>query len=160
MADRYVLEDAVGIDDTKDLLVDGEAIAEIAILPGDSDLFKAQLTDLIAQANRALQRNSKPQATPSPAPTSLPTGLVNDVDDLSAAGFLVQHCVPFIGPEIGSELLKIVKRIDIVAKVYPLPPTVEAYRLALHLMLQIAAKHQDAFCTMMERIVNDESCKI
>ena len=38
---------------------------------------------------------------------------------------------------------------------YPLPPTVEVYRLALHLVLQVAAEHQRAFCAKLEEALGE-----
>jgi len=81
--------------------------------------------------------------------------LVNDIDETRAGDFLATHHVPIISPEIGIELIKIVKRLEIVQTVYPLPPTVEVYHLALHLMLQIAAEHQRAFCARLERALDE-----
>jgi hypothetical protein len=63
--------------------------------------------------------------------------------------------VPIVSPDIGVELIKIVKRLDIVAQVYPLPPTVEVYRLALYLLLQVAAEHQRAFCAKLEEALGE-----
>ena len=78
-------------------------------------------------------------------------GLVDDIDAEGAGGFLAAHYVPIISPDIGIELIKIVKRLEIVQQVYPLPPTVDVYRLALHLVLQVAAEHQRAFCEKLEQ---------
>ena len=47
-------------------------------------------------------------------------------------------------------MIKIVKRLEIVNPVYPLPPTVDVYRLALHLILKVAMEHQAAFCSKLE----------
>ena len=80
-------------------------------------------------------------------------GLVNDIDEKGAGGFLAAHHVPIISPDIGVELIRVVKRLEVVEKVYPLPPTVDVYRLALHLVLQVAAEHQGAFCTKLERVL-------
>jgi hypothetical protein len=65
------------------------------------------------------------------------------------------HHVPIIGPDMGIELIKVVKRLEIVHGVYPLPPTVEVYRLALHLVLQVAAEHQRAFCAKLEEALGE-----
>lgn len=78
-------------------------------------------------------------------------GLVNDIDEKGAGDFLASHHVPIIGPEMGMALINVVKRLEVVQKVYPLPPTVDVYRLALHLVLQVAAEHQRAFCTKLEQ---------
>ena len=78
-------------------------------------------------------------------------GLVDDIDAEGAGGFLAAHYVPIISPDIGIELIKVVKRLEIVQQVYPLPPTVDVYRLALHLVLQVAAEHQRAFCERLEQ---------
>jgi hypothetical protein len=80
-----------------------------------------------------------------------PPGLVNDIDEKGAGIFLAADHVPIIGPEMGAELIKIVKRLEAVRPVYSLPPTVDVYRLALHLILQVAAEHQRAFCAKLER---------
>jgi hypothetical protein len=84
-------------------------------------------------------------------PTVAIPGLVNDIDETGAGGFLAAHHVPIIGPDMGIELIKVVKRLEVVQQVYPLPPTVEVYRLALHLVLQVAAEHQRAFCAKLEQ---------
>jgi hypothetical protein len=81
--------------------------------------------------------------------------LVNDIDETGAGGFLAAHHVPIISPDIGMELIKIVKRLDVVGRVYPLPPTVEVYRLALYLLLQVAAEHQRAFCAKVEEVLGE-----
>jgi hypothetical protein len=67
--------------------------------------------------------------------------MVNHIDETAAAAFLAAHHVPIIGPDMGIELIKVVKRLDLVHGVYFLPPTVEVYRLVLHLVLQVAAEH-------------------
>ena len=80
------------------------------------------------------------------------------IDDLAveAAGqFLAAHHVPLVSPEMGAELIKIVKRLDVVSAVYPLPPTVGVYRLARHLILKVAADHQNAFCARLEDALGD-----
>ena len=64
---------------------------------------------------------------------------------------LLHITVPIISPDIGIELIKVVKRLEVVQQVYPLPPTVDVYRLALHLVLQVAAEHQRAFCEKLEQ---------
>src|ERR1035441_8890210 len=63
-------------------------------------------------------------------------GLVDDIDAEGAGGFLAAHHVPIISPDIGIELIKVVKRLEIVQQVYPLPATVDVYRLALHHVLR------------------------
>jgi hypothetical protein len=132
------------------ILVDGEPVARIEVLPGD--LNAVRLTDLMSAANRGLGRQS-----PGPAPTAAQTipGLVNDIDETGAGGFLAAHHVPIIGPDMGVELIKVVKRLEVVHGVYPLPPTVEVYRLALHLVLQVAAEHQRAFCAKLEEALGE-----
>ena len=84
-------------------------------------------------------------------PTVAIPELVDDIDAEGAGGFLAAHHVPIISPDIGIELIKVVKRLEIVQQVYPLPPTVDVYRLALHLVLQVAAEHQRAFCAKLEQ---------
>ena len=81
--------------------------------------------------------------------------LIDDIDDTRAADFLVRRHVPFVGPEIGMELLKIIRRLEVVEKVYPLSDTLKAYKLALTLVVQVASKHQQAFCTMVEGVLNE-----
>jgi hypothetical protein len=78
-------------------------------------------------------------------------GLVDDIDAQGAGDFLAAHHVPIISPDIGIELIKVVKRLEVVQQAYPLPPTVDVYRLALHLVLQVAADHQRAFCEKLEQ---------
>ena len=82
-------------------------------------------------------------------------GLVNDIDEAGAGDFLAAHHVPIISPDMGIELIKVVKRLEIVQQVYPLPPTVDVYRLALHLVLQVAAEHQRAFCAKLEAALGE-----
>ena len=53
--------------------------------------------------------------------------LANDIDETGAGGFLAAHHVSIIGPDMGIELIKVVKRLEVVQEVYPLPPTVEIY---------------------------------
>lgn len=130
------------------ILVDGEPVARIEVLPGE--LNDAKIADLISAANRGLNRQGS-----GPAPAQAIPGLVNDIDETGAAGFLAAHHVPIIGPEMGMELIKVVKRLEVVQKVYPLPPTVEVYCLALHLVLQVAAEHQRAFCARLEQALGE-----
>lgn len=132
--------------DDQAILVDGEPVARIETLPGE--LNRAKLADMISAANQGMERQDR-----SPA-QSIP-GLVNDIDETAAGGFLAAHHVPIVSPDIGSELIKIVKRLDIVEQVYPLPPTVEVYRLALYLLLQVAAEHQRAFCAKLEEALGE-----
>ena len=115
------------------------------------DLNAARLT---SAANRGVRRQG-PGPVPGPAPVQAIPGLVNDIDETGAGGFLAAHHVPIIGPDMGIELIKIVKRLEIVQGVYPLPPTVEVYRLALHLVLQVAAEHQRAFCAKLEEALGE-----
>ncbi len=81
--------------------------------------------------------------------------MIDDFDITGAGTFLAAHHVPFVSPEMGTELIKIVKRLDVVSAVYPLPPTVEVYRLALHLVLKVAMEHQSAFCTKLEDALDE-----
>jgi hypothetical protein len=106
----------------------------------------------MSAANRGVGR----QVTgPAPTPAQPIPGLVNDIDEAGAGGFLAANHVPIIGPDVGIELIKVVKRLEVVAGVYPLPPTVEIYRLALHLVLQVAAEHQRAFCAKLEEALGE-----
>jgi hypothetical protein len=132
------------------ILVDGQPVARIEILPGELD--DARLTDLMSAANRGVGRQGP---CPGPAPVQPIPGLVNDIDEAGAGGFLAAHHVPIIGPDMGIELIKVVKRLEVVHGVYPLPPTVEVYRLALHLVLQVAAEHQKAFCAKLEAALGE-----
>jgi hypothetical protein len=124
------------------ILVDGQPVARIEVLPGE--LNAAKVADLISAANRGIGGQG-------PSPTQAIPGLVNDIDETGAGGFLAAHHVPIINPDMGIEIIKVVKRLEIVQTVYPLPPTVEVYRLALHLVLQVAAEHQRAFCAKLEQ---------
>ena len=124
------------------ILVDGQPVARIEVLPGE--LNAAKVADLISAANRGIGGQG-------PSPTQAIPGLVNDIDETGAGGFLAAHHVPIIGPDMGIEIIKVVRRLEIVQTVYPLPPTVEVYRLALHLVLQVAAEHQQAFCAKLEQ---------
>ena len=132
------------------ILVDGQPVARIEVLPGDLNV--ARLTDLMSAANRGIGRQG-----PDPGSASVQAipGLVNDIDETGAGGFLAAHHVPIIGPDMGIELIKVVKRLEVVHGVYPLPPTVEVYRLALHLVLQVAAEHQRAFCAKLEEALGE-----
>ena len=136
------------------ILVDGQPVARIEVLPGE--LNDAKVTDLVAAANRGTGRQG-PAPGPGPAPTAAQAipGLVNDIDETGAGSFLAAHHVPIIGPDMGIELIKVVKRLGVVHGVYPLPPTVEVYRLALHLVLQVAAEHQRAFCAKLEEALGE-----
>ena len=124
------------------ILVDGQPVARIDVLPGE--LNAAKVADLISAANRDTGRQG-------PSPTQAIPRLVNDIDESGAGGFLAAHHVPIINPDMGIEIIKVVKRLEVVQQVYPLPPTVEVYRLALHLVLQVAAEHQRAFCAKLEQ---------
>jgi len=115
------------------ILIDGEPVARIELLRGE--FAEARVADLLSAANRGI----RPQVATAPAAPAIP-GLVDDIDQAGAGGFLAAHHVGIVGPEMGIELIKILKRLEVVAKVYPLPPTVEIYRLALHLVLQVAAE--------------------
>src|ERR1017187_18953 len=126
----------------KAILVDGQPVARIEVLPGE--LNAAKVADLISAANRGIGGQG-------PSPTQAIPGLVNDIDETGAGGFLAAHHVPIISPDMGIEIIKVVKRLEVVQQVYPLPPTVEVYRLALHLVLQVAAEHQQAFCAKLEQ---------
>ena len=125
------------------ILVDGQPVARIEVLPGE--LNDAKVADLMSAANRGTGRQG-----PGPTPAQPIPGLVKDIDETGAGGFLAAHYVPIIGPDMGIELIKVVKRLEVVHGVYPLPPTVEVYRLALHLVLQVAAEHQRVFCAKLE----------
>lgn len=128
------------------ILVDGHPVARIDPLSGGLD--EAKIADLISAANRGIG-HQKP-ASQAPA---IP-GLVNDIDEKGSGDFLAAHHVPIISPDIGLELIKIVRRIEVVKRVYPLP-TVEVYVLALHLILQVAAEHQRAFCAKVEEVLGE-----
>jgi hypothetical protein len=130
------------------ILVDGQPVARIGVLPGE--LNDAKFADLMSAANRGAGRQG-PAPGRGVAPAQAIPGLLNDIDETGAGGFLAAHHVPIIGPDMGIELIKVVKRLEVVQGVYPLPPTVEVYRLALHLVLQVAAEHQQAFCTKLEQ---------
>ena len=130
------------------IFVDGQPVARIEILPGEFN--DAMLADLVSAANRGLGR----QGTGT-APAQAVPGFVNAIDETGAGAFLAAHHVPIIGPEMGMELIKVVKRLEVVHGVYPLPPTVEVYRLALHLVLQVATEHQRAFCAKLEEALGE-----
>jgi hypothetical protein len=83
--------------------------------------------------------------------------VVDDFQVSAAADFLVAHNVPMVGPEVGERLLHIIRRLDVVSKVYPLSPTLEVYRVALRLVVNLAADHQKAFCDTMEDLLKDEN---
>src|ERR1035438_7524616 len=70
------------------VLVDGQPVARIEVLPGD--LNAARLTDLMSAANRGIRRQS-----PGTAPTAAQAipGLVNDIDETGAGGFLAANHV-------------------------------------------------------------------
>src|ERR1022692_4487760 len=65
------------------ILVDGQPVARIEVLPGELD--DARLTDLMSAANRGVGRQG-----PGPAATAAQPipGLVNDIDEAGAGGFL------------------------------------------------------------------------
>ena len=88
-----------------------------------------QPVDRVETPSGELDGAQAPDTIPAASP-----GLVNDIDETGAGDFLAAHHVPIISPDIGSELIKIVRRLEVVQQVYPLPPTVEVYRLALHLL--------------------------
>src|ERR1039457_3806376 len=102
------------------ILVDGQPVARIEVLPGE--LNDARVADLISAANRGTGRQG-PTPGPGPAPAQAIPGLVNDIDEAGSGVFLAAHHVPITGSEMGLELIKIVKRLEVVAGVYPLPPT-------------------------------------
>ena len=85
------------------------------------------------------------------------SAIVDDLDPAGAAKFLVDHHVPIVGTDMGQELIKIAKRLEVVRKVYDLPSNVEAYRLAIHLVLEIAAVHQGAFCDHLENLLDGKN---
>lgn len=97
------------------IFVDGQPVARIEILPGEFN--DAMLADLVSAANRGLGR----QGTGT-APAQAVPGFVNDIDETGAGAFLAAHHVPIIGPEMGMELIKVVKRLEVVHGVYPLLP--------------------------------------
>jgi hypothetical protein len=134
------------------ILVDGQPVARIEFFPGE--INDAKFADLMSAANRGAGRQG-PAPGPGLAPAQTIPGLVNDIDEVSAGGFLAAHHVPIIGPDMGIELIKVVKRLHVVHGVYPLPPTVEVYRLALHLVLRVAAEHQRAFCAKLEEALGE-----
>src|ERR1035438_10082142 len=76
------------------ILVDGQPVARIEVLQGD--LNAARLTDLMSAANRGIGRQGP---GPGPAPTQPIPGLVSDIDETGAGGFLAAHHVPIIGPD-------------------------------------------------------------
>src|ERR1017187_7452316 len=76
------------------ILVDGQPVARIEVLPGE--LNDARLTDLMSAANRGTSRQG---SGPGPAPAQAIPGLVNDIDETGAGGFLAAHHVPIIGPD-------------------------------------------------------------
>jgi hypothetical protein len=88
-----------------------------------------------------------------PNPELLP--LIDDLDMAGAGEFLAAHHVPIVSPEMGERIINVVKRLEAVREVYPLPSTVEAYKLALHLVLAIATEHQRAFCTRLESALDE-----
>src|ERR1035438_1711667 len=92
------------------ILVDGQPVARIEILPGE--LNAAKVADLIAAANRGIGGQG-------PSPIQAIPGLVNDIDETGAGGFLAAHHVPIINPDMGIEIIKVVKRLEIVQTVYP-----------------------------------------
>jgi hypothetical protein len=130
------------------ILIDGEPVARIQFMPGE--FAEARVADLLSAANRGI----RPQTQTAPVVPTIP-GVVDEIDHAGAGGFLAGHHVPIIGPDMGIELIKIVKRLEIVEKVYPLPPAVDVYRLALHLVVTVAADHQRAFCTRLERVLDE-----
>lgn len=134
------------------ILVDGQPVARIEVLQGE--INEAKVADLMSAANRGTGRQG-PAPSPGPASARAIPGLVNDIDETGAGGFLAAHHVPIVGPDMGIELIKVVKRLEVVHGVYPLPPTVEVYRLALHLVLQVAAEHQRAFCAKLEEALGE-----
>lgn len=77
--------------------------------------------------------------------------MVNDLDD--AAAFLVSHHVPMIGPDAGDLLVRILSRLEVVRKVYPLPSTVETYRMALLMAVELASRHQTTFLSHVEHLI-------
>src|ERR1022692_2911866 len=100
------------------ILVDGQPVARIEVLKGE--LNEAKVADLISAANRGTGRQD---SGPGPAPAQAIPGLVNDIDETGAGGFLAAHHVPIIGPDMGIELIKVVKRLEVVHGSTPfLPP--------------------------------------
>src|SRR5664279_1209087 len=102
------------------ILVDGQPVARIEVLPGE--LNDAKIADLISAANRGTGRQG-PGPAPGPAAAQAIPGLVDDIDEAGAGGFLAAHHVPIIGPDMGVELIKVVKRLEVVHGVYPVSYT-------------------------------------
>jgi CTP:molybdopterin cytidylyltransferase MocA len=128
------------------ILVDGEPVARVELLAEVAN--DPAVVEMISAANRGAQPQEQGLAQTIPA-------LVNDLDETGAATFLAAHDVPIISPDIGAELIRIVKRLEVVQEVYPLPPTLDVYRLALYLVLQVAAEHQRAFCEKLEKVLGE-----
>lgn len=139
-----------------ELLENGRPIAKIDPdgVPNDG-LNPVRLRNLFSALEFAFKPKPKQpsKAEVKSAERVISTNVIDDIDDTDAAGFLVKHHVPFIGPDMGTEIIKIVRRLDTVGRVYPLSPTLEAYRMSLHLILQVATKHQAEFCKMMEGVL-------
>ena len=68
------------------ILVDGQPVARIEVLSGD--LNGAKVADLISAANRGIGRQGPKAAQAIP-------GLVNDIDEAGAGGFLAAHHTPW-----------------------------------------------------------------
>ena len=140
---KYTVED-------EDILVDGEPIAQVELLIGE--LNECRLKDLIAAANYGVTKQSSRVHVNEPVDVSTEI-LENGTDDERAASFLAHHHVPIVSPDIGSELVKIIHRMNTVGKVFPLSPTLQTYQLALKIVVQFAVKHQHAFCVKMEGLL-------
>src|SRR4051794_28992176 len=69
------------------ILVDGQPVARIEFFPGE--INDAKFADLMS-ANRGAGRQG-PAPRPGLAPAQTISGLVNDIDEVSAGGFLAAH---------------------------------------------------------------------
>jgi hypothetical protein len=125
------------------LEINGQRSARVDLL-GD-EFNRTRIEDLLENVNLAFQ-GPKSEA---PAAASAPPS--NDT-----IRFLVAHHVPFIGPDVGDYLVRIIRRLEDVKKVYPLPPGVEEYRKTLYALLELARAHQQAFCEVMEEVLKED----
>jgi hypothetical protein len=100
--------------DGETVLVDDEPVARIEVLQGELNV--ARIAELISAANRGTCR-PRPTAASSQHPATVTPGLVDDIDETGAGGFLAAHHVPIIGPEVGMELIKVLRRIEVVQRV-------------------------------------------
>jgi hypothetical protein len=81
--------------------------------------------------------------------------LIDDLDFPGVGTFLAAHHVPIVSPEICTRLIAVIERIEVVGTIYPFPATVDAYRLALQLVLLVAAEHQQEFCKRLEAALEE-----